>query len=350
MTPETEAELDELSAVAEEVLGDLCTDERLAAVEGGLDAELWAALGSLGFTLLGTPEEVGGSGGELAHLAVLVRLAASRGAQVPLAEHALAARLLSRAGLPLPAGTLTLAGDVVAAMPAPTGWHLAGAVARVPYASQTAAMVGVARSGTSEVVYAVPLTDAQISPGRNLAAEPRDTVHLDTDVTVAVPAPAGTADLLGRWQRVARAAMIAGACDRAVAMTVQHATERRQFGRPIALFQAVQQHVAGMAVEASAVRAAVEAAVALAEVDAEGLELASHACTVAATRAARTVAASAHQVHGAMGFAHEHPLRMVTARLWAWRDEWGHEPTSVERLGVLATDHADDLWAMVVDA
>jgi alkylation response protein AidB-like acyl-CoA dehydrogenase len=36
-------------------------------------------------------------------------------------------------------------------------------------------------------------------------------------------------------------------------------------------------------------------------------------------------AAIAHQVHGAIGFTHEHSLHFLTRRLWSWRDEFGNE-------------------------
>ncbi len=36
-------------------------------------------------------------------------------------------------------------------------------------------------------------------------------------------------------------------------------------------------------------------------------------------------AAIAHQVHGAIGFTHEHSLHFLTKRLWSWRDEFGNE-------------------------
>jgi len=348
-----EDELLELAAVAQDVLRDHCTDERQAQLVGGFDAELWAALESIGFTLLGTPEDMGGSGGGFAHLAVVTRLAALHRAQLPLAEHGLAARLLAAAGLGLPAGMLTIAGGAgtnVAAEHESRGWRLVGVVPRVPYARQADALVGVADSPDGPVVYAVSLADAVVVPGRNLAGEPRDTVALDSRALACATVPTAVAESVAPLQRVVRAVMIAGACEAALTMSVRHATERRQFGRPIAAFQAVQRHAAGMAVEVGAVRAAVDTAMELIERPDVDLDAASHACTIAATRAARQVAASAHQVHGAMGFTQEHPLHLVTTRLWSWRDEWAHEPTSAERLGALAAEHAHELWGWVVGA
>ncbi|MFP6834824.1 MAG: acyl-CoA dehydrogenase family protein, partial [Pseudomonadales bacterium] len=53
----------------------------------------------------------------------------------------------------------------------------------------------------------------------------------------------------------------------------------------------------------------------------------------------------AHQVHGAMGFTHEHQLHHFTRRAWAWRDEFGSETYWRRRLGEhVAGLGADSVW------
>jgi hypothetical protein len=56
----------------------------------------------------------------------------------------------------------------------------------------------------------------------------------------------------------------------------------------------------------------------------------------------------AYQVHGAIGFTHEHSLHRLTRRLWSWRDEFGTESHWSRELGkeVLAAG-ADALWPMI---
>jgi hypothetical protein len=44
----------------------------------------------------------------------------------------------------------------------------------------------------------------------------------------------------------------------------------------------------------------------------------------------------AHQLHGAVGFTHEHQLHRFTTRLWSWRDEYGGEREWAARLGRFA--------------
>ena len=66
-----------------------------------------------------------------------------------------------------------------------------------------------------------------------------------------------------------------------------------------------------------------------------GNERAALAAILAAVKTARG-AAIAHQVHGAIGFTHEHSLHFATRRLWAWREEFGADAWWAERLGQAA--------------
>jgi alkylation response protein AidB-like acyl-CoA dehydrogenase len=133
-------------------------------------------------------------------------------------------------------------------------------------------------------------------------------------------APAGSsADLPENARLVAQAA------DGALALSLLHARERVQFGRPLARFQAIQQHLAVLAGEAVACRAAARAA--------EGDELAQALAKVRSAQAAGEVARLAHQVHGAVGYSDEHPLHRFTRALWDLRDEHGTEHEWAARAG-----------------
>jgi acyl-CoA dehydrogenase len=52
-----------------------------------------------------------------------------------------------------------------------------------------------------------------------------------------------------------------------------------------------------------------------------------------ASDSAGTVAAIAHQLHGAIGTTEEHRLRLTTTRLWSWRDEDGTAAECFAELG-----------------
>src|SRR3546814_20842570 len=66
---------------------------------------------------------------------------------------------------------------------------------------------------------------------------------------IAVP---GHAQPLFDLAALARAMTMAGALDAALALSVNYANERVQFGKPLAKFQAVQQSLASFATHAAA--------------------------------------------------------------------------------------------------
>ena len=102
-----------------------------------------------------------------------------------------------------------------------------------------------------------------------------------------------------------------GAAERALAMTVQHAKDREQFGRPIGSFQAVAHRCVDMRSDIDACRyLAYQAAWALDRGAPSDLEVG--AALAYGTEAARRVFMNAHQVHGAIGFSTEHDLHRFT--------------------------------------
>jgi alkylation response protein AidB-like acyl-CoA dehydrogenase len=128
----------------------------------------------------------------------------------------------------------------------------------------------------------------------------------------------GSGARLAAWWRVALAVEAVGAMDGALATTVDYVTRRRQFGRAIGSFQAVQHRLAECKVQLEGARwLAREAAWRGAPDEA--------ACVAAsfALAAAGRVFADTHQLSGAMGFTDAHPLRVWTTRLPALRLELG---------------------------
>jgi acyl-CoA dehydrogenase len=314
-------ERDLLRATVSDLLAEHCTAERVAAAASGdgWDAVLWRVLEETGLTLVGSPEEAGGSGGDLPAAADIAVAAGAAAAPVPLAETLVAGMVLARAGLDIPAGPLTLS---VSAAPDREGW-----LRRVPYGRlATVVAVGSGADGDWLGVIAQP---AGVRAGRNLAGEPRDEVEPGAEVR---PVPPGTADFARRLLRLFRALLLAGAAQRALDLTVTYVNEREQFGRALARFPTVQQEIARMAGEVALISAATQAAVAAeagsaAEPSAvPGAVLSAVLAAVLAAKAqasegAGTVAAIAHQLHGAIGTTEEHRLRLTTTRLWSWRDE-----------------------------
>ena len=305
-----------------------CAAARDSLRRGAWPARLWDAFAVSGLARAALPEEAGGAG-FAAGLAVL-RAAGRHAVPLPVAETVIGHRLCAAAGVEAPAGPLA-----VAAVRADEAAE-AGPLRRVPWARCAAAVAAIA-PGRGLALLAPSVT----AQGANLAGEPRDDMAFDAASAAfhALPAGVDGAALMA----VARAAQLRGAMEQALAMSLRHAGERRQFGRPLAGFQAIQHHLAALAGEAAASGAAVD--------------MAAHARTAfafaaakaRASQAAGEVARLAHQVHGAIGFTEEHSLHHWTKRLWAWRDEWGNE---AHWWGVLGTHVArrgsEALWPVLV--
>jgi acyl-CoA dehydrogenase len=284
--------------------------------EGGWSPELWRIVERAELPRLGVPLELGGSGGTAEQEALVWGIAARHAAPVPLAETALAGHLLAAADVPPPDGPLTFARAGPGAV-----------AASVPYARHAGGLA-VLDTGTARVAF-VPLERCEVTPGVNLAGEPRDDVRIpaDCDWHDADPAIAGTLELRAA---LARSAQLAGAAAAALELTAQHVNGREQFGGPLGRLPTVRERLALMAEEVAAARAAVAWAAALVATDGS---LAVPAAKVRAGQAAGVVARLAHQLHGAIGMTREHTLHHFTRRLWAWRDEAGDERVWAIRLG-----------------
>lgn len=321
------AELAEQVARALADAADVATLRRVEA--GGFPDAAWTALKGLGLGAALVPEAAGGAGLGFADVAPVLEALGRAGAPVPLAEGIGAAALLAAAGLPVPEGVLSFA---------PAG-------AAVPWGRHAAHVVLV--DGARVALHAA--AGWRWTEGTNIAREARD-------VPVVAGAPLAEGVLPNGWGGEAatllaaliRAAQIAGALQAALALAVEHANTRKQFGRPIGRFQAVQQQLAVLAAETSAV--SVAAAAAARAADRRGLAGAAleiGCAKVTAGEAAARGAAIAHQVLAAMGITEEHALHHHTRRLWSWREESGTERFWARRVGALAQAAPGPLWHLI---
>jgi acyl-CoA dehydrogenase len=206
--------------------------------------------------------------------------------------------------------------------------RLSGTAHRVPWA-RDAARIALLIDGRAVVVDAAAVT---IEAHVNLAGDARDSVVFDGAVVRS--GPGVYADELFMRGALTRIALMAGALDRVYEIAVRHAGDRRQFGRPIGSFQAVQQHLVVIAQQAALAGVAADAT---ARHPDGWFEIA--AGKLLANRAALSAGRAAHQVLGAHGTTREHPLGQLTRRLWAWRSEYGDEHHWSARLGA-AVAHA----------
>ena len=101
--PEADGERELLRRTVDELLTRHCTPARVAAAAAagsGWDADLWQALEETGLTMAGSPEEVGGSGGDLSAAADIAVAAGAAAAPVPENRDIKSSRQQARRGTP----------------------------------------------------------------------------------------------------------------------------------------------------------------------------------------------------------------------------------------------------------
>jgi acyl-CoA dehydrogenase len=187
----------------------------------------------------------------------------------------------------------------------------------VHHAELARAFVAIADLDGEPVAVAVAAGSAGVEVGAASSLDPSCAT-----ATVAFDGVAAEAAIGGEQLRaalavgtVATAAEAVGAASRSLAMAVEYAKEREQFGRPIGSFQALQHLLAEMYVKRETAWSSVLFAAAALE---EGLDEAPRAVAVAKAhgcRASREIVEGALQVLGGIGFTWEHDVHLLQRRV-----------------------------------
>jgi len=325
---------------ADRLFRELATKERMAQADRGpWPAAIWQAVEDAGLAIALVPEAQGGVGLDAASGLRLIRRSGYHTLPVPLAESMIGVALWAQASGEIVQGAVSLApcnpSDSVRLEHRGDGCALHGTLRRVPWATQVKHILLHAGGpdGANQLVL-MPAGHASARPLRNLAGEPRDTLSLDgliVPLSAVRPAPARCSSGLLALGALARAQQLAGAMERALDYALTYAQERKQFGRPIGKFQAIQHLLAEAAGQYAAATAAAD--LAIDAWDGDDFVFAVALAKARTGEAAGKVAEVVHQVHGAMGFTQEHPLHFATRRLWSWRDEFGADAYWQERIG-----------------
>lgn len=334
-----------IETAVERLFADKLGTATIAAAETAWPASLWSAVEESGIASATGPVAQGG-GMPWCDLYVIVRAIGRHAAPLPLAETLFVRWLLETADVGSPPGPLTFAVDRLSLA---ANGRVSGRLRSVPWGRDAGHVVAIAQSaaGRPSVVLLHP-GDIRMELGRNLAGEPRDTLYFDDSVPVAMGRQplSGAGDVMRLGGAMLRSAQIAGGMQRILQESVQYAQDRRQFGRSIGSFQAIQHQIAVLAEHATATDCIAEAAFAGMGPRLPALQIAS--AKIVASDAVSAGAALAHGIHGAIGLASEHILQLISRRLWAWRSEYGSREVWARQLGELACDcGADDLWPAV---
>lgn len=304
-----------------------------AAEAGQFPSALWTAVAEAGLPQILVPEANGGIGADLPDACAVMQAMGAFAVPLPLLETIVARVALAQAGLESPDGPIGLCFiDASRSLEnEPT----------VQWAGKTDAIVAIRleEGGGRLAMIRNPLLTSRLT----LSAEPGAAITLDA-VDWARPVD-GFEHL--RLASTLNAARIVGALGWCLDASLAYARERQQFGRPIGGFQLVQNHLGGMAGHVAAASTIMEACA-----SAEPGHSALHAaCRARLGDAIDEVVASAHQVHGAIGFSREHALNFRTRRLMQWRDMFGSTPYWRSALSTGLIGRApEQIWASLAGA
>lgn len=153
-----------------------------------------------------------------------------------------------------------------------------------------------------------------------------------------------------------RCLQISAAMEAALELSLRYVQDRKQFGQPLARFQAIQHSLALAAEEVAACIAIADLALACAAregIASPRLPALLDAAALVAGHGVDVVYDMTHQVHGAIGFTQEYALHRHSLDLLRWRDHLhllrGGDIGCAERLGDAALG-AGSVWRAVTAA
>jgi alkylation response protein AidB-like acyl-CoA dehydrogenase len=308
---------DELRAVARDLLG-----------KAGSDVD-WRQIADAGWLGLEIPEPLGGAGASFVETAIVLEELGRAAARTPYLGTALAVGALtalspndSRDALlsDVGAGTTTaaLVSDPFRLERSPGDVRLSGRAEFVPDAAGADRVLVLADDGGVVVlVDASGLTAGEqpvLDGTRRLAVVVADDVEVDESAVWRFDGdPAAAVRRLRDRAAVAVACDSLGVSEAMLAATVDYASVRQQFGRPIGSFQAVKHACADMLVQISVARQLVGAAVSELA-DGADASVASSMAKSYACGAAVDVVGKAMQLHGGIGYTWESGVHVYLKR------------------------------------
>jgi len=229
-------------------------------------------------------------------------------------EAVLVVEAIARAAGVVSAGAEVLVAPLVVgrALPGPVALAVAGESAPIRFGAHARSLL----ISDGDEARIVDVDAGTASPVKSNFGYPMGRVRVPTGAGESLGA--GSGPRLRSWWRLALAAEAVGAMGAALDVTIDYVERRRQFGRAIGSFQAVQHRLAQCAVAKEGSRWLTYEA-------AHHGAPAERAATAAAhaTASAQRVFNETHQFTGAMGFTREHDLHVWSMRLWALRLELG---------------------------
>ncbi len=329
---------------------------RLMETDTAYDPSLWSKLADQGYTGIIFPEEYGGVGLGKVELILLMEEAGRALLPGPFfSTVALAGTVLDAVATtdqkkkylePICHGKAI---STVAVLERSASWELSdvrmsatnglltGEKLFVPDAAVAETIIVVARSGVFIADTKAPGVTISPMSGMDLTRKLYSVQFQNTPAEKLgeIPALSRALDIA----TTALAAEIVGGMQRTLDITVEYAKTRKQFGKPIGSFQAVQHQCADMYLETESARSAAYYAAWALEENVLDAATAVSVAKMYASDAARTVGNRGIQIHGGMGFTWENDLHLYYRRAKASETAFGD-----------ATFHRERIARQVIDA
>ncbi len=263
----------------------------------------WTLIADMGWLMMAVPEDRGGLGlgreaGGVIHQALGRTLVAG-----PAIAQMLVIEALSVAGGQDDLLGRAMAGEVMSA-------SLAEGLSAVPDADRASHVLRVEAGRVALLPMAGLAITARATWDKTRRLFDVDAGDAAGIVLASGDAATALADRLSALRSIALAADCIGGADAALRLTIDYLETRRQFDRPLALFQALKHRVADMKTALVAAEALFWARAGDDAADAVTMgAMKAHAATVY-----RAIAEEAIQLHGGIGLTMEHPCHLFLKR------------------------------------
>ncbi len=328
---------------------------RLMETDTAYDAALWAKMAEQGYTGIIFPEEYDGVG--LGNVELILLMEEAGRALLPgpfFSTVVFAGAVLNEVATPdqkrkfLSPICRGEARSTVAILEAGASWnpadiHIASANGKISgeklFVSDAAVanfIIVVARDGVFVVDANAPGLTIKAMTGMDLTRK-RYCVSFNSTPAEKLGNSAGLARALD-VATAALAAELVGGMQRTLDITVEYAKMRKQFGKPIGMFQAVQHQCADMYLETESARSATYYAAWALEENTPDAAAAVSIAKMYSSDAARTVGNRGIQVHGGMGFTWENDIHLYYRRAKSSETAFGDPAFHRERIARLVID------------
>jgi len=293
----------------------------------------WEAIRPLELGMSIVPTDKDGFGLSFEDIGPVLEATGRHAAAAPVADIIFGTWLAVEAGLVLPEGPFHVASTAV---PLTADVRTGKPILLPEWRAKNCPVLFIAITAEGERLC---LTDGASSASSRL--------ETGTPVVMSKPLPAPVT-VRGQFAHFAAAnsMLIAGALARSLDLSVEYTGVRRQFGKPLIHFQAVQRLLAQLATEVEAARAASRLGLRLLADDPE----LGAAISKGRSSAAASAIAYAHQAHGAIGVTDEHILSVLAERLRFWREAGGNEFFWADTMGERLAGMKDKgLWPALIE-